>query len=313
MPRTRTSSGAESPAVAPSPLYLVVQALASCIDGPPGHVAALLDISLPAWHRFCRQTQSPYHAYWEWVVGAIRPTVHLTTPLGRFPIKLLRPDDRFIENQCLRRVTSMLGARCSLEGSRVSVRDSQRSAIEQFAEPMPAGVFECSDPIDLVTDIVTTQRVPVSNVPLVTGVPAAYLDNCYRNAAGSAIDSIRMLWHIASRMGCTLTVVHGTRTNILSPSTAPDRAAMVAVVAGHARGISPPTEFRNDLDREIVASIVSGEMTVIEAAARHQVSRQAIMQRLTGHGITCTLLKSHARLLAARAVLRRYVAPTGGG
>jgi hypothetical protein len=122
-----------------------------------------------------------------------------------------------------------------------------------------------------------------------------------------------MLWHIASRMGCTLTVVHGTRTNILSPSTAPDRAAMVAVVAGHARGISPPTEFRNDLDREIVASIVSGEMTVIEAAARHQVSRQAIMQRLTGHGITCTLLKSHARLLAARAVLRRYVAPTGGG
>lgn len=302
MPRPRAFRGEDSRPIKPSSLFLIVQSLVSCIEGSPGQVAATIGVTPTELNAFYRLPDITHHAYWEWAVNAIQPTVWLTTPLGRCNFKLLSSDDRFIETQYIRRVTNMLGAHCSLAGSQTSVRDSQRITIDLFAEPMPEGTVEFDDPIDLVCDIIATQRVPISNVPLVTGVPVAFLENCVNNADALAIRSIRTLWSIASRLGCTMTLVNGRRTYVLSPSEPMVRPAIVACTEGHKREICKASEFTGD-----IRDIVSGKHTIQEAAALHQISRQAVLQRLKAHGITANLLKSNERLFEARKVLARHL------
>lgn len=260
---------------------------------------------MAAWKQCRQQTSRVHHAYWEWVLQAIGPTVSLTTPLGRFPISLLRPSDHHISTQCSHRVVNMLGAGCTLAGSRSSVRESQRSAQELLAAPMPPGVVEFTDPVDVICDLVATQGVPISNIPLATGVPVTFLEHCTQNLTGSAVTSVRTMWHAASRMGCTLTITAGQRTTILSPSTAPDRATMSAVITGYERRMASPSTLESDADRNALGPILAGEETVREAAARLGVSRQAVVQRLKRSEVTCTVLKSQARFIHARAVLRR--------
>jgi hypothetical protein len=185
------------------------------------------------------------------------------------------------------------------------VRESQRSAQELLAAPMPTGVVEFTDPVDVICDIVATQGVPISNIPLATGVPVTFLEHCTQGLTGSAVTCVRTMWHAASRMGCTLTITTGQRTTILSPSTAPDRATMSAVITGYERRMASPSTLEGDADRNALGPILAGEETVREAAARLGVSRQAVVQRLKRYEVTCTVLKSQARFIHARAVLRR--------
>jgi DNA-binding Lrp family transcriptional regulator len=69
--------------------------------------------------------------------------------------------------------------------------------------------------------------------------------------------------------------------------------------------MASPSTLEGDADRNALGPILAGEETVREAAARLGVSRQAVVQRLKRYEVTCTVLKSQARFIHARAVLRR--------
>lgn len=301
MPRTPTGFRERLGEAPTAGLWRIVAALVDAIDGPLGRIDQRLDVSAGSLHGLRRMEHLDYLAYWEWCLAELRPgSVVMQTPVGELLVPLVAQDPDYIGRQLLRRERLAIGAGCTPDSARRNAIAGRQAALDQLALPLKAGSTTGSDPIGLLADLLQLREAVPNNLTVATGATIVFIEHVLDRRPSKSTQAIRLLWDIASRLGCTMTITWRRHRASLTPSLTPNPE----LIADIASAIAAPSPSLPDADPDVVA-IASGRTTVMEVAAQRGCSPQAVHARVRAAGIRLRVSSHDLRLDRARQTFRR--------